>query len=442
MIWTTVCVMAWTFTVAGLHWKQTGFITPFSGFLLASVVFVVPGFIYFYFFYDKAEFAQNALLNALLGLATAAVGGFLTELLFIQPHHLRWKRPLRTIRWGYHPCTYLITALILIALVSTYFILLGYIPLIEGIRTLFTEGFKPGLVNMPRIMRDIYVNPDAQYIPLQGLLELFRIIGMIIVCIWFSHWYRTGYHPRLALLIILAAVFWLIATGQRWPFLHLLFAYLIYFSIVSPIRQFKRIVVTVVVAGALMGTLLTAILGRTNEQLTSLLEVLYFGGGSLVGRFLYGNSVAPVLSFDIFPNRYPLLYGSSYLQNLTSYLPGPYPSFPVTLYVIVMGDTRGFTAPPDFFTEAYLNFGYVGTVLISFIFGAVLVGVSRIIVPLLRTVIGLSLYTTATLYLSMASSTGIVFSFGWIIAAGAVVGLLRATVFIERFRIVLIRHLR
>ncbi|GIV04871.1 MAG: hypothetical protein KatS3mg016_0446 [Fimbriimonadales bacterium] len=433
IVWSAVFVVVWAMVVAGLHWKQIGVITPFSGFLLASIVFVMPGFIYFYFFYDKVEFVQNALLNALLGLAAATAGGFLAESQFIQPSYQHWKRPLGTIQWCYSPRTYLITALTTMVLVSTYFILLGYIPLLEGIRILLAEGFKPGLVNTPRIMRDIYVNPDAQYIPLQGMLEALRYVGMIIVCIWFVHWYRIGYRRRLALLILLAAVFWLVATGQRWPLLHLLAACLIYFSVVLPRRQFKRIVFTVAMAGMLVGTVLTALLGRTNEQLTSLLEVLYFGGGSLVGRVLYGNAIAPVLSFDLFPNRYSLLYGDSYLQNLISYLPGPYPSFPVTFYMIVIGDTRGFTAPPDFYTEAYLNFGYIGTVLISFLFGVVLVGVTRIILPLLKTLIGLSLYTTMTLYLSMTSSTGIAFFVGWIIVAGAIVGLSQVIVFIECF---------
>lgn len=432
-LWTALGVMAWAVMVAWFHWKQWGIITPFSGFLIASVIFVSPGFIHFYFFYDKAGFAQNALLNASLGLGMATAGGYIAEHWFAQRRYSAWRRPLKAVRLRYRPRAYLMTAFILMIFVALYFVLLGYIPLLEGFRALLTEGFKPGLVNTPRVMRDIYVNPDAQYIPLQGLLEAFRYIGMIIVCLWFLHWYRLGYRRRIATWMMLAAIFWLVATGQRWPLLHLLLACLIYFSITLSTRQFWRVVLTVSLIGALVGTVLTALLGRTTEQLTSLLEILYFGGGNLMERILYGNAVAPVLSFDLYPGRYPLLYGGSYLQNLLSYLPGPSPSFPVTFNWIVMGDTRGFTAPPDFYTEAYINFGYMGTALLSFLFGVALAGVTRLALPLLRTLTGVSLYATMTLYLSMTSSTGVTFFLGWVVVAGAVVGLLQVAVFIERF---------
>ena len=414
---TVILVMIWATIIARLHWRQWGFITPFSGFLLASVLFVCPGFIYFYLFYQAAGFAQAALLNSVLGLGMAALGGVFAECALKRPRFVRHAPPFQAVRLGYSPTAYLFAGVVLASLVALYFTRLGYIPLFAGIHTLLTEGFVPGLLNTPRNLRKVYINPEAAYIPLQGLFEALRIVGMIMVILWFIHFYRIRLHRRAALVMILLAGFWLAATGQRWPILHLLIATLVYFSITTSLPQFRRILLKIAVLGLLIGVTLSALLARTSEQLTSLMEITSFGAVDLLGRILYGNAYAPTLGFEIFPKYQPWLYGKSYLQNLLSYLPGPAPSFPVTFYQMVTQDRRGFTAPPDFYTEAYLNFGYLGTATVSFLFGILLTIIGRMCMPLLRTLLGISVFSTMTLYLSLVSSNGLFFSLSWGIAS-------------------------
>jgi len=408
---TALATMAVALSVGWLRWRQTGVIAPFGGFLIGSVFFVQLGFIYFYFVYEKATFAQDALLTISLGILLAAVGGTVA-LFFLEPSPKPYRISFNQVRWAYPFKAYIIVAIILLSLTMLYFVLLGYVPLLSGLGRLLVEGFSPGLLNSPRVMRDVYINPDATYIPLQGLLEVMRFVGLSIVGIWFIHRFREGEQRFFSALMITFCIFWLIATGQRWPLLHFLINLSIYFSFTTNYRRFIRIVLRTVFWGFMAGVIISALLARTNETLMQPLEIVLFGVGNLLERILFGNAVAPVLSFQLFPHDYDWLMGQSYLQNLLSYLPGPMPSFSVTFYQMVMKDSKGFTAPPDFYTEAYINFGFAGTLIMSFVLGFLLIVVEKTIARYRNTVVGLSIISTVTTYSTLASSTGILFVIG------------------------------
>jgi oligosaccharide repeat unit polymerase len=312
-----------------------------------------------------------------------------------------------------------------------YFVLLGYVPLFMGLETLLTEGFSPRLLQKPRTMRDIYINPDAAYIPMQGLLEAFRFVGLSTVGIWFIHQYRIGRQRAFSLLMILLCIFWLISTGQRWPLLHFLLIALVYFSYTTPPHELRRALIRMIGFGAAFGVIISALQARTSDISGYLPEVLSFGVVNLAERILYGNAIAPVLSFDVFPREYDWLYGQSYIQNLLSYLPGPYPSFPVTFNYMVMKEQVGFTAPPDFYTEAYVNFGVLGVVVISFLAG---IGLAFLDVWLQRyraSVLGVSAISVITTYAFLICTTSVTFSLRPLVVIGTVLMLFQLTRWID-----------
>ena len=406
---TALATMAVALSVGWLRWRQTGVIAPFGGFLIGSVFFVQLGFIYFYFVYEKATFAQDALLTISLGILLAAVGGTVA-LFFLEPSPKPYRISFNQVRWAYPFKAYIIVAIILLSLTMLYFVLLGYVPLLMGLETLLSEGFTSRLLQKPRTMRNIYINPDAAYIPFQGLLEAFRFVGLSMASIWFVHRFREGKQRLLSVFMVALCLFWLVSTGQRWPLLHFLINLFVYFSFTTNDCPFRRIASRIVVWGFVSGAIISALQARTGEVLVGLFEIASFGVANLAGRILFGNAVVPVLSFQLVPNEYGWLLGQSYLQNLLSYLPGPAPSFPVTFYQMVTKDPTGFTSPPDFYTEAYVNFGLVGTLIMSFIFGVLLAILDKVITQYRGSVVGLSVISTVTTYAMLTSSNSIFYN--------------------------------
>jgi oligosaccharide repeat unit polymerase len=419
LLLTALATMAAALGVGWLRWRQTGVITPFGGFLVGSVFFVQLGFLYFYFVYEKAIFAQDALLTISLGILSATAGG-LVGLFFLEPSPKKYQIPFQQVRWAYPFQVYIFVAIILLSLTVLYFVLLGYVPLLMGLETLLTEGFGPQLLQKPRTMRNIYINPDAAYIPLQGLLEAFRFVGLSMAAIWFVHRFREGKQRLLSVFMVAFCLFWLVSTGQRWPLLHFLINLSVYFSFTTSHYHFRRIASRIVLWGFVSGAVISALQARTNEVLIGLLEIAFFGVADLADRILFGNATAPVLSFQVFPYEYNWLWGQSYLQNLLCYLPGPYPSFPVTFNYMVMREQVGFTAPPDFYTEAYVNFGLIGTLIMSFLFGVLLAMLDKILLRYRDTVIGLSGISVVTTYAILTSTNSLIFNIGVLIVMGLV----------------------
>ncbi len=415
----SLSVMGSAIGFAWLRWRQTCVITPLGGFLIASVLFVQLGFLYFYFVYERAWFAQQALLTLSLGILAVLLGGWL-GLTLLEPRSRIYQVPLHKVRWQYPMRVYGMVTLLVMGLTALYFALLGYVPLFMGLETLLTEGFVPRLLQKPRTMRNIYINPDAAYIPMQGLLEAFRFVGLSMVGVWFIHSYRVRRHRALSAAIVALCIFWLISTGQRWPLLHFLLVILVYFSYTTPPRELRRVLTRVGVVGAIFGVVISALQARASDISDHLPDLLSFGVVNLAGRILYGNAIAPVLSFDVFPREYDWLYGQSYVQNLFSYLPGPFASFPVTFNYMVMKERVGFTAPPDFYTEAYVNFGIIGVIVMSFFVGVGLAGLDVWLRQYRNSVLGLSVISVLTTYALLVCTTSITFSLRPLLVTGIV----------------------
>lgn len=203
--------------------------------------------------------------------------------------------------------------------------------------------------------------------------------------------------------------------------LHFLINLFVYFSFTTNDYHFRRIASRIVLWGFVSGAIISALQARTNEVLVGLFEIASFGVANLTGRILFGNAIAPVLSFQMFPYEYNWLWGHSYLQNLLSYLPGPYPSFPVTFNYMVMKEQVGFTAPPDFYTEAYVNFGLIGTLIMSFLVGVLLAMLDKLIIRYRDTVIGLSALSIVTTYAILTPTNSLTFNIRPLIVTGIVI---------------------
>ncbi|GIV14161.1 MAG: hypothetical protein KatS3mg021_2443 [Fimbriimonadales bacterium] len=188
--------------LAWLRWKQTRVITPTAGFLVCSIFFVQIGFIYFYYEYDGVESARTALLNTSVGVLSVAVS-IMLGLSWIERRSKVYR--ISHLPAGYPLSVYIAVACVLIALTLVYFLLIGYVPLIAAFYSLLTEGWSQGLLNRLRVSRDIYVNPQANYVPLQGFFEIIRYVGMVIIFMWAIHLRRIGFNRFLSGMLLASA---------------------------------------------------------------------------------------------------------------------------------------------------------------------------------------------------------------------------------------------
>jgi len=387
--------------------RGTWVLSPLFIYVIMSILFINIGFILYYVEYNTHDWALNALLSPSIGLLCVALGG--ATVTGLDPVQKGWyRRPQTQAGIDITYSSAVVTGLAVFGVVGLYFALIGFVPLFKGIGMLFTGGFTPGLVNSLRVSRDPYINPDQAYIPLQGLMELIRFQGLPIVAVWFLYYFRRGVYPRCSLVMVFTATVCVTLTGQRWPLMYLLGTIIVFTSwTTAHQREFRRVLFRIFSIAIVGGLLLSALLGRTNDDALSYAEMLIFGTGDLFKRILSGNAMAPFLSYAVFPAREEWLLGESYLQNLISFLPGKGEAYPVTFNQLIM-DNGNFTAPPDFYTEAYINFGWPGVVVISLLLGSVLGILQRKILQI-RCLTSLSFAGLLVVVVGFSVMSGIIF---------------------------------
>lgn len=410
--------------LAGISKGRTWAISPLLLFVIVSILFINAGFIAYYLQYSHKPWAIQALLSVSLGLLMVGLGGF------IGSHYLHlpevWidiaRKPIKS-NLSHGNATAI--SFIIFSIVLLYFYLLGYIPLFKGIGAFLSQGFRPGLLNTPRIEADNYINPSARYIPMQGFMEALRYFGLPIVCVWFIHFFRNRIKRMISLIMALTSIFLIILTGQRWPLMYLIVTLIFYWSwSYSDAKKLKRTLAGVTCMSFLMAVILTALLGRTLQENLSVSEMIVFGFSDLLKRIFFGNVNGPFLSYEIFPDREIWLYGWSWVQNLMAYLPGPLPSFPVTFYQLITGDSAGFTIPPDFYTEAFINFGFPGVMVISFLWGIGLALFQNLIGKKNKALVSISILSLISTQIVFSTISGSSFILGGIFVSAFIIGVI------------------
>lgn len=269
-----------------------------------------------------------------------------------------------------------------------YFYFIGSVPLFAGIGDVLNNGLSGlGTLQQSRLARDPYVNADAAYIPMQGLLETFRNFGSPLVFSYALICKLRGVNGRLPVLVMALAVVTSLGAGQRWPLMYLLLAGIVTLGLYS--RTISRKLVTrFVLVGLAAGVVLSALQARTASDLGSFLGATVFGIGNLLERIFLGQVEVPSQSYGPAGEVFRGMGGESYLMSARSYLPGPGESFPVVFHQQITGSARGFTATPDLYTEAYLNFGLFAVILVTglLVFALTLIDFWRVADPALASI--------------------------------------------------------
>lgn len=398
-----------------LAWQAKGRVvgaTPLLVFTIVSILFLNVGFIVSFVDFSSEPWAQRAVLSVSWGILLVGLGGYIGAAVFRGP--IAWSGFVRRIEKPGLPYGVAVAStLVLSGIVLGYFYLLGYVPLLEALKLLLSSGLTRGLLNTLRVARDVYINPAARYIPLQGFMEAVRYFGLPIAALWFLHFYRRRIYPRLSLAVLGGITLLMLSSGQRWPLMYMFTAILIYLTWTLPARKklWKGLGSLALIA-VVLGIASTIMLARFETEGLSAGHVLVRGVRDLFYRVLLGNVQVPFSSYQIFPSSQGWLYGQSWWQNMVSYLPGPQPSFPVTFYQLVTGDPRGFTAPPDFYTEAYINFGWLGVISISFFWGVLLSFLQRVFGAGGKSLLKTSTLAMLTAVIGFSALSGVSFMFG------------------------------
>lgn len=403
-----VVVMLFALGVAFLSMSGRLALSPLALFVGASIVFINIGFVGLSAGHAHADWASTAVLATSVGLLMVCVGWFVG----ISTRSRRSAWPPR-VQQGAQDLPYgiaITTALVVFGTVALYFWLVGYVPMYTALEKLASDGYSQGILNTPRIMRDVYVNPRARYIPLQGFMEMMRYCGLPVIAVWFLHFYRCRTRPKTSLAMLVLSALLIVSTGQRWPLMYMMVTLATYWSWTSSAAALRRKgLLRILWVSVALAVVLTVLLARQPvEKDVGYLGLVESGSVELWDRILYGNARVPFASYAIYGHTRPFLYGQSWLQNLVSLLPGPAPSFPVTFNTVVRRTHLGSTAPPDFYTEAYVNFSWPGVVMVSFIWGVVLAHFQGSVCgrePGLFRVSVLSLMTTMLAFTSISGVT-------------------------------------
>jgi hypothetical protein len=388
-------------------------ISPTFLFTIVSICFINIGHVAYYIKYSEYySWVSKPLLVTSIGLFIICVSSFI--------HHIIFSKGLSVknntkVKYDYKLENYKIIFLISLSvfvIVLIYYILLGYIPLFAAIKELLSDGLKNGLMNTKRVARDIYVNEDAKYIPLQGFFEQMRYFGLPVV-IFLNLFYLKK--TKISYVIIAISFLLIISSGQRWPLMYALTGVFVYYSYTINQKKFLKTSIKIFLLSLLAGCVLSVLLGRNLEDTDiNLFSAILFGFSDLMMRTTTGNVEIPFFSYGIIPYEVDYFYGWTWIQNLIAYFPGPYPSFPVDFYKLVTKDPIGYTAPPDFYTEAYINYSWIGVIFTCFLWGSVLFFIGRSIL-FVENIFKLSYKILIITLISFSSFSGIAFIFGGII---------------------------
>lgn len=166
------------------------------------------------------------------------------------------------------------------------------------------------------------------------------------------------YRIILGLFIVFAVSSFLI-QGSRTPILKLAIMFLLIYNIKKPIKN-KAIIIVLILGIVALISMQVLRMNRSNED-GDFTEVLL--------NTLQNGSINLNYVMNTFPEKVDFQYGYTYLINLIMMRPGPDLDFTLWLKDKVNIQFSGGGLTPTIIGEAYINFGFGGSLVICFLIG-------------------------------------------------------------------------
>jgi len=398
-----------------LYWvyKLSGWIRPIPSILtlyLATFVMMVHSGVLILMTTDDEIWARLAN-NYNVGLFALVSGASFAILWRGFNHKEEGKRwlSIESVRWDEAATQWAVLfCFFSIAVVLFVIYFRFHLPLFEGIRALLA-GQDFDLLEARKAI-SYYESGAATTVK---YLEQFRIGGlMFLVCLSFIRYSETGLMSWRIVSFLLgsAALVLLAGAGQRWPGMMLVFSLALVYILTGRRRSMNWkllmrrfvVVVAIVVLVVVFQTWLLIAHYITWDSVIAAMQTAFQG---LMDRVVYVNARVGYMTVAIYPDYLPFEYGSTWLDSLSVILPGQRQGF-ATRHMRMLFGSIG-TAPIPVLLEFYVNYGLIGTLIGSWLFGMGLQSLQIWMVRARVSPASLASYIVLTVLCATGLSTGL-----------------------------------
>lgn len=287
-----------------------------------------------------------------------------------------------------------------------YYRMVGYNLVILGFQQLFTNGSFS--VNDASSLRIAAYSGDKYFAP--GYFNQFK--NVIIVILWqylYFHFIQTKSKARYLLLGFLPALFYfLLGTGQRYPFAFAVLVFVVFSASVNK-KVSPKIIGGTFILFFMFFTILSAIQNRGITQDAGSTQLVVQGFNQMSRRLFLDNPLSAVYGFEyIFENNFPPQLFKETITQFKNILP----IHKIRILTIdnlihdyLHGSIRG-TSPLSFFGYIWYDFRLIGVILFSFFLGSFYSSIS-LIMEKKKDLFVMSCWVFAKLVLGLWTSGGI-----------------------------------
>lgn len=414
MVFSAVCFIASIFILYKCsHVKGKIIISPAIAFAFMYIVFIYIGSIIHFFqsqnitytiSYPFEKYNYNLLILTNLGFLFLAIGVFIANKYFSFNHKTEVSKfyeskiiqdmPRLITNPVFHACVLLCLACGIIAIISA-----KTIPIIHNI-------LHPG--NFLEVMN---LRNHFSSTPGIGVLQFFyiRIFGFLSLIVLLTCAIDKSIKNKMVLLFIMPPLlFYLVMSTHRSYILEYIWLVVILFLYKGVDLKSNNLLKYLGIS-LLFFVSITALKYNVNLfDITGILYILYL----TVIRFFFAQMLPLAFMTEAFPARFDFLWGQSFIDDLSVFLPGVQITFTMwvskqlTSYIDDIG-----SAPTTVFGELYVNFSMYGALIGIFILGFLIQYLYIKFIRSKRTISNICLLTFFTFAISYMNIMGFFFGF-------------------------------
>lgn len=351
---------------------------------------------------------NNAHIKYIVALNLAVIIHTITYRLVDYVFHFNFKNDFNNfihqpVSWDQNnyevKLVFLLLLLITFIVSIVYLLQLNAIPLIDLIKN-------PGVSNVLAKSREVATTTfEGKY---HRYSFFFKTLLPLLSLISISAAYKNKdiFWKIISIFTFAFTSFMLIADLQKAPILFFLISVFILSAILRKKIEIKKIILICLIfliVLILMYQFIMGLVGRDTMEVVNTIGI----------RLFLSQTKGMLSAFEVFPHEHDFLYGASFpnpghIFNYEQF------SLPKYLFVKTYGTHRFIvgTAPTTYFTEFYVNFGYLAMIASMFI-GAFLLQITQVIlVRSPKNAMNLGLFVFLIIYLSKCALTSLFMSFG------------------------------
>lgn len=316
---------------------------------------------------ENSSISSNILISHILWFA-----GVITSLLFIGIINTRKRSKLNnniTLTSGNITIFYFFIIIGILSVIFT-FTMLGRIPLLYAFSSLFETSNSLGMHEARQLNTLNHKSADTIYFGQGYLRQIYSVISPIFcVALFFKNEFSNNRKKINLFLFFLFTLFGAL-NGQIWLSVQIMLYFIIAYIFTKQfINKNKNLAYKSILNSIKIYCILIFFI-------FSYRYIQYIQGREFENFFIdtlnriYGYGSAKL--FEIFPNQQQFRWGSTWLNDLSGFLPGSIESFAYEVHYLIHGGAWGFTLSPGIIASSYVNFGtygvFIAAILITLLY--------------------------------------------------------------------------